>query len=213
MRMLDRGVISMPPIFRSRTGACIALGLTLLSGCQSTLGHKPAGSEDVAHFEGDNHLNGAQVADVQVALGHGFENRGEIEQAQATYTKAIEKDPNRSDAYVRLAVLHDQQGQFGESAKMYEKAFQLQPKDADTWNNHGYSLYLQQRWDEAERCFRRALLNWGRATLGTVPFVIWGGKLYGAEGVLAGNMVGGVAFGLIAIFAGYRSDRASWGKR
>ncbi len=48
------------------------------------------------------------------------------------------------------------------------------------------------------------LLNWGRATLGTVPFVIWGGKLYGAEGVLAGNMVGGVAFGLIAIFAGYR---------
>lgn len=48
------------------------------------------------------------------------------------------------------------------------------------------------------------LLNWGRATLGTVPFVVWGGKLYGAEGVLAGNMVGGIAFGLIAIFAGYR---------
>ncbi len=48
------------------------------------------------------------------------------------------------------------------------------------------------------------LLNWGRATIGTVPFVIWGGKLYGAEGVLAGNMVGGVAFGLIAILAGYR---------
>jgi MATE family, multidrug efflux pump len=47
-------------------------------------------------------------------------------------------------------------------------------------------------------------LNWGRATLGTVPFVILGGKLYGAEGVLAGNMVGGVAFGLIAILAGYR---------
>lgn len=48
------------------------------------------------------------------------------------------------------------------------------------------------------------LLNWGRATLGTVPFVIVGGKFYGAEGVLAGNMVGGVAFGLIAIMAGYR---------
>ncbi|RUO99736.1 MATE family efflux transporter [Hyphomicrobium sp.] len=48
------------------------------------------------------------------------------------------------------------------------------------------------------------LLNWGRATVGTVPFVIWGGQLYGAEGVLAGNMVGGIAFGLIAILAGYR---------
>ena len=48
------------------------------------------------------------------------------------------------------------------------------------------------------------LLNWGRATLGTIPFVLIGGKYYGAEGVLAGNMIGGVAFGLIAILSGYR---------
>jgi putative MATE family efflux protein len=48
------------------------------------------------------------------------------------------------------------------------------------------------------------LLNWGRATLGTVPFVIAGGKFYGAPGVLAGNMIGGVAFGLIAIWSAYR---------
>jgi hypothetical protein len=47
-------------------------------------------------------------------------------------------------------------------------------------------------------------LNWSRATLGTVPFVILGGKYYGAPGVLAGNMIGGVAFGVIAIVSGYR---------
>ena len=54
------------------------------------------------------------------------------------------------------------------------------------------------------RAHYSTLLNWGRATLGTVPFVIFGGRFYGAEGVLAGNMIGGVAFGLIAIIAGYR---------
>jgi Na+-driven multidrug efflux pump len=54
------------------------------------------------------------------------------------------------------------------------------------------------------RAHYSTLLNWGRATLGTVPFVLLGGQFYGAEGVLAGNMVGGVAFGLIAIMAGYR---------
>ncbi|HEY8194959.1 MAG TPA: MATE family efflux transporter [Hyphomicrobium sp.] len=48
------------------------------------------------------------------------------------------------------------------------------------------------------------LLNWGRATLGTVPFVLAGGQFYGAPGVLAGNMIGGVAFGLIAIWSAYR---------
>jgi len=54
------------------------------------------------------------------------------------------------------------------------------------------------------RAHYSTILNWSRATLGTVPFVLWGGKLYAAEGVLAGNMIGGVAFGLIAISAGYK---------
>jgi len=48
------------------------------------------------------------------------------------------------------------------------------------------------------------LLNWGRATLGTVPFAIAGGSLGGAGGVLAGHMVGGIAFGLLGVFLGYR---------
>jgi putative MATE family efflux protein len=54
------------------------------------------------------------------------------------------------------------------------------------------------------RAHYSTLLNWSRATFGTVPFVLLGGKLYAAEGVLAGNMIGGVAFGLIAISAGYQ---------
>jgi putative MATE family efflux protein len=47
-------------------------------------------------------------------------------------------------------------------------------------------------------------LNWCRATLGTIPFVVIGGKFYAAKGVLAGNLVGGIAFGTIAIVAGYQ---------
>jgi Na+-driven multidrug efflux pump len=54
------------------------------------------------------------------------------------------------------------------------------------------------------RAHYSTLLNWGRATLGTVPFVLLGGKYFNAEGVLAGNMVGGVAFGIIAAFSAYR---------
>jgi Na+-driven multidrug efflux pump len=41
-------------------------------------------------------------------------------------------------------------------------------------------------------------LNWGRATLGTVPFVMLG-SYWGAEGVLLGHMAGGIAFGLAAV--------------
>lgn len=46
-------------------------------------------------------------------------------------------------------------------------------------------------------------LNWGRATIGTVPFVMLGASLAGAEGVLAGNMVGGIIFGLLGVTIAY----------
>lgn len=48
------------------------------------------------------------------------------------------------------------------------------------------------------------LFNWGRATLGTVPFVLLGGKLAGAHGALAGNMIGAIPFGIAAAWMSYR---------
>lgn len=47
-------------------------------------------------------------------------------------------------------------------------------------------------------------VNWARHTLGTVPFAFWGAKLWGAEGVLIGQAVGGVVFGLLAIWLAQR---------
>jgi Na+-driven multidrug efflux pump len=47
-------------------------------------------------------------------------------------------------------------------------------------------------------------LNWGRATIGTIPFVEFGSRQAGAEGVLAGNMIGGIAFGVLAVWLCYR---------
>ncbi len=52
------------------------------------------------------------------------------------------------------------------------------------------------------------LLNWGRATLGTLPFTAlgayWGG---GAKGVLIGFMAGGIAFGVLAVAVVFRLIR------
>jgi putative MATE family efflux protein len=50
--------------------------------------------------------------------------------------------------------------------------------------------------------------NWGRATLGTVPFVLAGGWIAGPKGILIGNMAGGVAFGVAAVWICLRLIRA-----
>jgi len=44
------------------------------------------------------------------------------------------------------------------------------------------------------------MMNIGKATLGTIPFVYFGGQWFGALGVVAGQAVGSVLFGLIAWF-------------
>ncbi|MGL4240639.1 MAG: MATE family efflux transporter, partial [Beijerinckiaceae bacterium] len=55
------------------------------------------------------------------------------------------------------------------------------------FNNLGFPLYS-------------TFFNWGRATLGTVPFAWGGAKLYGFEGALAGVAMGSVVFGVAAAF-------------
>ncbi|UJF20008.1 MATE family efflux transporter [Vibrio sp. SS-MA-C1-2] len=44
------------------------------------------------------------------------------------------------------------------------------------------------------------LLNIGKATIGTLPFVYFGGLWYGAIGILIGQAIGGILFGIIGYF-------------
>ncbi len=46
--------------------------------------------------------------------------------------------------------------------------------------------------------------NWGRATLGTIPFAIIGGAYGGAEGILVGTALGSIVFGLGSMILAYR---------
>ncbi|MFZ1483079.1 MAG: MATE family efflux transporter [Paracoccaceae bacterium] len=54
------------------------------------------------------------------------------------------------------------------------------------------------------RPFWSTLVNWGRHTIGTVPFALWLGGYWGAQGVLIGQAVGGVLFGLLAVWLALR---------
>jgi putative MATE family efflux protein len=47
-------------------------------------------------------------------------------------------------------------------------------------------------------------INWARHTVGTVPLALWLGGFWGAEGVLIGQAVGGVLFGLLAMWVAFR---------
>ena len=48
------------------------------------------------------------------------------------------------------------------------------------------------------------MVNWGRHTIGTVPFALAFGMWWGAPGVLVGQAVGGILFGVLAVWLAMR---------
>lgn len=66
------------------------------------------------------------------------------------------------------------------------------------WFFNGVIFVANAAFNNLGRPFLSTWINWGRHTLGTVPFVLAGGWIAGAEGVLLGQAAGGVVFGLLA---------------
>ncbi len=144
-----------------RIGKVLAAGALIgLAGCHQVpsrpgapsplgFGNEPKG--------GGTTITPAQEADVQISMGRVAEQQGDLDQAMAAYRTALDRDKSRADAYARLAILHDKQGKFRESADLYRKALALRPGDPDIFCDMGYSFYLQRRWAEAEMNLRQSL--------------------------------------------------------
>jgi Tfp pilus assembly protein PilF len=137
--------------------AAALLGLLGAAGCQQTGAARRPEATLAGKPEASPKLTGQQVADVQIAQGRSLEKQGELAQAAAAYREALKRDPDRADAYLRLAIVHDKEGKFKESQELYQKALKGMPGNPDIYCTVGYSLYLQQRWSEAEMNLRQAL--------------------------------------------------------
>jgi Na+-driven multidrug efflux pump len=72
------------------------------------------------------------------------------------------------------------------------------------WFFNGVIFVANAACNNLGRPFWSTLVNWGRHTLGTVPFAWWFGQHWGAQGVLVGQAVGGVVFGLLAVWLALR---------
>lgn len=59
------------------------------------------------------------------------------------------------------------------------------------YNNLGHPIYS-------------TYLNWGRNTIGTIPFILLGASIAGASGILIGQAVGGILLSLIGLFFAWR---------
>lgn len=74
---------------------------------------------------------------------------------------------------------------------------------APTFAFTGVIFVANAAFNNLGRAKLATLFNWGRASLGTVPFVIAGAYLGGAQGIIIGNFLGAVAFGIGAVWTAF----------
>ena len=137
-------------------GLRLSVIFVCLAGCQLS-GRLRKPSPSILGEGRTEAITARQEADAQISLGRAAEQRGDFEQAILAYRSALKRDKSRADAYHRLAVVHDKQGKFRESAEFYRRALAASPRDPDLFCDMGYSLYLQRRWAEAERRLKQAI--------------------------------------------------------
>ncbi len=75
---------------------------------------------------------------------------------------------------------------------------------APTWLAIGATFVANAAFNNLGFPTWSSVFNWGRATVGTVPFVWFGATQFGPEGVLAGQAAGAVVFGFAAIIVALR---------
>ena len=75
---------------------------------------------------------------------------------------------------------------------------------AISWAFAGAQFVANAAFNNLGRPALSTAVNWGKATLGTIPFAMVGGWHNGAEGIMAGIAIGSVIFGIASVVLAYK---------
>jgi type IV pilus assembly protein PilF len=145
-----------------RIECVLAAGLLLgaLTGCATTSPAGSGGSSGRVVESGKSsrpETPGQQAAALQVKLGQGYLNQGELETARDKLRRALELDPDSADAHTLMAVLNERIGRPEVAEQYYRRAVTLKPEDGGVNNNYGTFLCGTGRYPEAQQHFERAV--------------------------------------------------------
>ena len=96
---------------------------------------------------------------VNVQLGIGYLQQGNLELANDKLSKAIRQNPESASAHNAFAILQDRLLQTEKAEYHYKEATRLDPKNSQAANNYGAFLCRHGRELESEKYFMQALKN------------------------------------------------------
>ncbi|QIZ71914.1 serine protease [Oxynema aestuarii] len=99
----------------------------------------------------------AQSVDELFERGNTAQSERRYEEAERTWRRILEIDPNNADAYIGLGIALRNQGKLEEAISAYGRAIELNPQYADAYVGLGLALYNQGKLEEAISAYGRAI--------------------------------------------------------
>jgi type IV pilus assembly protein PilF len=135
----------------------LSIGLIACNSSPSRSANKEA-----QRLEGSDHKpNYANAAKIYAQLGLGYLSQGEVVRAKKKLTSALEYAPKNAEVISAWGIYWEHVGDINEARSFHEKALRLaKPEQVGiVYDAYGSFLCRQGRWEEAQRAFKRALVN------------------------------------------------------
>ncbi len=144
------------PVMRSKFFLCWAALTFGLSACvtsnQPASGPAP-GAAAAPSSTPSEPATAERRAQVRLELAGAYFSRGQMTTALEEIRLALAANPDLPEAYVLRGLVYASLGNNPEAEASFQRALQMNPRDADALHNHGWFLCQQRRYDEADARF------------------------------------------------------------
>lgn len=150
---------------RLHLATCLLFGsfaLVALAGCVSqtvtkqqpiSQTNEPTQTEPVTSFDESPTRRRARI---RIELASGYFENDKATVALDEVKQAIAADPKYAPAYSLRGLIYMRLGDYDLASESFKRAIELNPRDADTLQNHAWLMCQQKRYDEADRLFAQA---------------------------------------------------------
>ena len=136
------------------TAAILGLSCLVLGACTTPTGEQTPSRE--LRTDSDQ-SDGERRARVRLELASAYFGRGQMATALDEVKQALAAKPDLTEAYNLRGLIYANMGETKLAEENFQRALQLNPRDADTLHNHGWFLCQERRFDDAERQFNGAI--------------------------------------------------------
>lgn len=144
--------------WRGRIAALGGCAILLLAGCAG--GREPAAAltpEMRDRMTASDEPDAVKRGRARMDLAAAYFGRGQMTTALDQIKLSIQADPTSYRAFNLRGLIYGNLGETVLAEESFRRALQINPADADTMQNFGWTLCQQRRYDEADGLFRQAL--------------------------------------------------------